>query len=139
MKLIKPVKMENGQIVTRGADYFILDARAVLDTYRGDQQTRRKISIKGYRKILAGILHALAEGRHLDFSNTGLGMPEGGDGWCWVKNFTGFNYKKTEWEVLGYLTPVEIYELVHRASPQQCDPDGQVDEVAKRIASLSVA
>ena len=141
MRFTKPVEMKNGRAVTRAAEYCVLNARAILDAYRTDQQAR-KISGGDCRKIFMGTIYALAEGQHLDFTNTELEMEEGDEEWGWVKDvIRPDGYQSATWEVLEYLTSVEIYELVHRAGVKQCALDGQFNEVTKmtgRIAELSV-
>ena len=138
MRFTKPVEMENGRTVIRAAEYCVLNARAMLDAHRTDQQAR-EISGGDRRKIFVGILYALAEGQHLDFTNTELEMPESGDGWYWVKDvIRPDGYKNAAWEVLEYLTSVEVYGLVHRASPRQGVQDGRVKRVVDGIKGLFV-
>ena len=94
MGLTEPVEMKGGRVTTRAAEYCILNAQAILDTYRGDRQALEKISDEDYRKIKIGILYALAEGRHLDFSNTEAEMRKSGGEWFWFNcSGVGFRYR----------------------------------------------
>ena len=136
-RFTEPVEMKDGRIITRVAEYFILNARALLDTYRNDQQLPEVIPIEDCRKILRGILYALAEGQHLDFSNTELEMPKGS--WDLFERFAAHsNYEYIAKAAMSYLYSIEIYGLVHRASPRQYVQDGQIEGVTGGIAELSV-
>ena len=138
MNFKESMKMKDDQVVIRAAAYSIWNARTILDTYRNDQQPRRKIPIKDCQKILAGILYALAEGQHLDFSNTVLEMREEGKVWVWFESFTvrwGHSYlaKVTR----EYLESDEIYRCVHRVSPQQSVQGEQAKRVTKMTGSTA--
>ena len=134
IKLTEPVKMKGDRIVTRAAEYYILNAQAILDTHRVEQQALKKISFRKGLKIVVGILYALAKGRHLDFSNTALEMREGDKKWGWFKSATRYD-SASRW-ALKFLSSVEIYGYVHRTSPQQCTKGGQGDDLAKMTKEI---
>ena len=138
MRLTEPVKMKGDRVVTRAAEYFILNAQAILDIYQSDQQAL-EVSIENSRKILAGVLYALAEGRHLDFSSTVLEMPEGNERWIWLEYFAEYdNYEYAAVTAMRYLKSGEIYEYVHRAPLKQRLEAELAKEITEDIAGLSV-
>ena len=144
MRFTEPVKTKDGRVITRAAEYFILNAQVILDTYRGDQQQASKaIPIKDCRRILVGILYALAEGQHLDLSNTVLEMREGDETWACFENIAECSdYKNAARNALSYLKSDEIYGHVHRALPRQLGRDEKVvevsEEMVKGIGQLSI-
>ena len=138
MRFTEPIEMD-GRVVTRAAKYFILNAQAILDTYRSDQQALKVILAEDSRKIVMGTLYALAEGQHLDFTNTVLEMQEDKKGWAWFEHFAGDDDYRYEVNVaLHYLNPDEIYEYVHKAEMKRCIQDEQVKETIRGISRLSV-
>ena len=138
MRFTEPVRMKNGRVITRAANAIILNAQTILNAYRSDQQAQKKIPIEDYQKIMVGIPYALAEGQHLDFSNTELEMPEGNKEWDRLKYFSYHHQQTTAFQVLRYLKSGEVYDYVHRAEVRQSIQDRQVEEIIEGTAGLFI-
>jgi hypothetical protein len=137
LKLTEPIKTSDGRLITRAADAFIFNAKAVLDKYRSGDKVRKTISKPDYRGIIFGVLYALAEGQCLDFSNTEAEMLEGSCKWTWFDvhlSLCGDSYGHIIGWSTDYLGSAEIYNYVHKASSN----DEQVEGIIDDIAALSI-
>jgi hypothetical protein len=137
LELTEPVFMEGDRSSIRAADIFILNARTALDAHRSDQQPQKAIPEKDRTIILLGALYALAEGQHLDFSNTEAEMQKDGNRWIWFQQ-QKFDHEDVTEKVLKYLDSAEIYNFIHRIPLEQCIRDEQVDELAEHFTTALV-
>ena len=85
MRFTEPVKMEDGRVITR-EPVTTLNARAILDTHRGDRGVL-EVSPENFQTVMAGINYALAElQKPCDLSNIGFEIREGDEERSWTRD-----------------------------------------------------
>jgi hypothetical protein len=144
LRLTEPRPMKSGQPGTRAADAFILNARVALAAHRSDRHLLKSFSGEDCQKIVWGILYALVEGEHLDFSNTEAEMwnSDGRPVWTWfdhaAQRLGSRHYETIVTPTLHLLDPAEIYSYVHKISPGQNPQGGQVKNIIEGLTTLSI-
>jgi hypothetical protein len=133
LKLTEPIKTLDDRLITRAADFFIFNAQAALSKYQSSDRVWGTISNEDYPIIMMGTLYALMEGKHLDFSNTKAEMLEGEHTWTWFDeshHHTDYSIHPNVILVENYLRSAEIYNYVHKASPNDEQFKGIIDDIA---------